>query len=521
MLQLGNYALGDTPLALTPLIPILAGYLLLRHCRKLVDTPRRSDEFLDAFIFFILFVGCCALIFYLPVHLSWYYWILRLDLLVVPAFASAVVILLWGLSGFAILWRPLLYLLLVWPFPLVLLHRTVAPFLANATALFGSLVVRFLGLPYTVPAESPNHFVSTGQQQFTIIISDVCSGMNAAMGFLVVGLPLAILWSGSKKSKVAWLAAGTLVASLSNLLRVSILLVLSATSGVDFALGTVHSALGLALFVVVFAGMLALAKAFGLQFAGAKTAPFPFPRLGRSEGFPLGLATVALAVAVLALGQIGLSRFALLSSDSTQTVVVQEPAALLPDVPGWSRVEEEEIHWQNLFGADSQSRLVVYRAGEASMVVQFVSTTDQNTLETYTPEQCSLYHGERIIGICGVDLGHGISARLVESRLKRDGDQPEINGATLYWLMPFTVGDRQYHARIALLADEEMMVEATASRGHTSNSPSQRFHNWLNSTFSLYPPAPSQPEFAQLDAYAIAFGRQMVEAIIRSPLASN
>lgn len=512
-MQLGGLALGDTPLAFVPLIPLLAGYLFVRRGHALATNQRRSDEFLDGFLFLALFLASCALIFFLPVQLSWYYWLMRLDLLAVPAFATAIVALLWGWSGVRVVWPLLLYLLLVWPYPFILLHQVMGPVLANLTAFFGGLVVRGLALPFRIPPESPNYFVSTGQQQFTLIISDVCSGTNAAMGFLVAGLPLALTWSGPRRSKLLWLLTGTLAAFLSNLLRVGILLCLSATAGVDFALGTVHPVLGLLLFVAVFAGMLGLARRYGLSLHNGQATPFPMPRLAKG-GYSLGVATVALATAVLAVGQTGLDQFGLLSPDSVPTVAVREATALLPEIPGWRREEEEDISWQDLFGSDSHSRLVAYRAGEASVVVQFVATPDRGSLGTYSPEQCSMYHGERIVGVCGVNLGHGISARLVETRLRRGEDQPILNGATLYWLMPFTVEERRYHARIALLIDEEMMAAQPLAASQSSTAPVQQLQNWLNTTFSLYPPAPSQPEFADLDAYAVAFGRQMVEAIV-------
>lgn len=521
LLQLGSFALSDTPLAFVVLVPILAAYLLIHDSRARATSRDQSDLFFDSLIFFALFIICCILLFLVPPRLSWYYWLQRFDLLVVPIFATAIVILFWGLGGATVARRPLLYLVLIWPPPLIWLHQSITPILVKLTATFGAMVVRGLALPIAVSAVDPTSFISTGPEKFTIIISDTCSGMNAMFGFLVIGLPLVLAASGRPSRKLAWLVIGTLAALLSNLVRVGVLLYLAAATDIEFALGTIHPILGTVLFAGVFVGMLWLSRYLQVSFI---TRPMMSTLRSQLTVQPEGYATrvwfAGLATMVLALGQTGLGQFGPLDVANFPALPVSRTWALLPQMPDWSQEEESEINWQDLFGPDSQSRLLVYRAGEASVVVQFVATPDKGSLDTYSPEQCNWFHGERIVGVSTVNLGYGISARLVESQVGRGRSRPALNSNTLYWLMPLTANGRLYHARIALLVDTEMLPDQPVAPAPMPENPVINMQDWLNSTLSPYPSAQSRPDFSRLDAYTIAFGRQMVEAIVAGPDAS-
>lgn len=514
MLQSSTLAAGDTPLAFVVLVPFLAAYLFVRDGRSRAAVRDRSDPFFDGLIFLFLSLICVILVFFVPARLSWYYWLQRLDLLIVPIFALAVVVLFWGLGGAGLVKRSLIYLVLVWPIPLVWIQQAIAPALTNLTSIFGALAVRVFSLPIAIAANDSSRFVSTGPERFTITISEECSGMNALLGFLIVGLPLALTWTGKNRNKFLWLLTGAVAALLSNFLRVGILLFLSTMTGIDFALGTVHPVLGTVLFAVVFLGMLGLGRTFGLRFNNRNTMSIGECQLGlRPQSYNNRMWLAGAFALVLALGQTTLAQFGPLNAESLPATPVSEAVALLPEIPGWSRETRRDISWQNLFGPDSESRLVQYQSGDASIVVQFVATPDKRLLDTYSLEQCDLFHGETLLGVSTVSLGNGISARLVESQLDRGKKKPLLNTNTLYWFMPIVVGGRPSHARIALLTDTEMLPDSQVKLGSPEANPILQIRDRLDSTFSPYPAAQSRPDFAELDAYTIAFGRKMVEVI--------
>ena len=431
LLQLGSYALGDTPVAFVAAVPLLAGYLMVHDWRARRAGEEQTDLFFDGVVFLALFIVCAVLLFVLPARLSWYYWLQRLDLLVLPLFAVALVFLFSGLGGISAVRSALLFLFLVWPYPLVLASQVLGPALVFLSGIVGLLVVKGLGLPVAVSAADPTRFVGTGAQRFTIVLAETCSGMNAMLGFLVIGLPLVLVWSGPRSRKVGWLATGMLAALASNLVRVGLLLYLATTMGVDIALGTVHPFLGAVLFAMVFLGMLGVARFFGIGFRGPESLRVSkSSRAGGRAGLAPRLWVAGLASAVLAVGQTTLAQFGPLNDDSLPAVPVGESWMLLPEMPGWVREWRPATDWQDLFGRDSQSLVALYRKGNASMVVQYVVAADKGALDRYSPEQCDLYHGGRLLGVSTVDIGHGIWARFVHTQLDRGEGQGEVSSGT-------------------------------------------------------------------------------------------
>jgi exosortase len=513
IMLLGSYVGTDTPLSFVALVPLLALYLLIHDAGRHAAVPERRDPFVDGIVFALLVIGCLCLLLVVPARFSWYYWLLRLDLLAVPLFATAVVALFWGLGGIAILWRALLYLVLVWPYLLLWLHQMLAPVLTAITTLFAAVVVRLLSLPFTVSPDDSARFLSTSARQFSIVIADSCSGTNALLGFIVVGLPLLLTWSGRPLDKLGWLLLGSMVAFISNLVRVGLLMYVSVQLGIEVAFGIIHPILGTVLFVTVFVGMLLLARAFRLSFESGCPSDDSRTLLAMRPGFR-SPRTVAVSVAALlmAVSQTTLAQYAPVTAQSLPSTAVGEAWNALPELPGWTREWQPEIGWQNLYGRDSQSRVVVYRSTEGSAVVQFIATPDLGLLNTYTPEQCTLFHGDDIVGVSTVSLGYGVSARLVEAHRERGEERRPLISNTLYWLMPVTVGGQVYHTRVAILADTDMVADGGGRPVQPIPQPVTQFQNWLSSLLSPYSSAGLTPEFAGLDGFTVSFGSRLVAA---------
>lgn len=514
LLQLVRVAGTESPLSFVAMVPFMATFLLLREARQVHARPEARDLFVDALLFLALASACLFLLFFLPSSLSWDYWLRRMDLLVVPLYAAALVILFWGLGGFVTVRRFLLYLLFIWPVPLLWLNQFLAPALAFITSLFGVFVVKLLGLPIDVSLAAPTLFVSRGPEEFTIVITNSCSGMSALLGFLLTGLPLALVWSGSAASKVTWLVVGAAAAFLSNLLRVGIILYLSTSVGVGLALGVVHPVLGAVLFGVVFMGMLFLARFFGLRFDSPSVVPFSSSLLAVRAGFRSPRVVLAFTFSLLmAVGQTGLDQYSPLRAESLPSVASGEVWSVLPELPGWTLDRGKEMAWQNLFGPESRSRVVTYQSGDSSVAVQFVATPDRRSLEAYSPEQCDVFHGETLVGVSSVNLGQGVAARLVESTLDSTENSPALYLDSLYWIMPINVGVRQYYARITVMAASDTLQDLAPMAQVSPANPVVGLQGWLATRLSPYPAAGTNSEFAALDAHTIGFGRMMVEAI--------
>ncbi|HUX87170.1 MAG TPA: archaeosortase/exosortase family protein, partial [Chloroflexota bacterium] len=447
---LSDLAISSTPLAFVICVPFLAGYLLIHRGGSLRPNRESSDPFLDVLIGGGLLVVSAYLIFVLPFQLSWYYWLARIDLLAFPLVVTALVILFWGFGSLATLWPALVYAALIWTYPLTLFQQFVGPLLTTLSAGFGASVVGVFALPFTVAQNDPLRFVSTGPNAFSIIISSVCSGQDALLGFILIGTPLLVAWTGSFTAKLSWLLTGAIVAWLSNLFRIALLLILASRYGESFTIGTVHPVLGTVLFVLAFVGMLFLTSSFEIQ------THVPGPPSSAPIGAPvqvsrLSYALAVSAIVVLAIGQLGLRSFSSLNAEMRPAVPVNTVLAVLPDLPGWTRTNVNPINWQDLFGMGSVAHVFAYEAKPASIVVQLVATPNRNLLDSYSPLNCDLFHGESIVGVTTADLGYGVNAQLIESRAG------VLNEGTLYWFMPLLVDNQIQHVRVALLADTQML----------------------------------------------------------------
>src|SRR5207244_7401324 len=124
----------DTPLSDLVLVPPIAAALLVAASRR-----HRYVAFLRLGRFDLVLAGMFAaaalgLVAAGPALWSKYFWAMRIDLLTLPLFAAAAIVLLFGARALVPLAFPIAFLLLAWPLPyLALLERGLTA-LTHATA---------------------------------------------------------------------------------------------------------------------------------------------------------------------------------------------------------------------------------------------------------------------------------------------------------------------------------------------------------------------------------------------------
>jgi exosortase/archaeosortase family protein len=356
------------------------------------------------------------------------------------------------------------YTLLVWPDPLVRLQDLIATPLATATAVIARPLATLAGANLVpVPdGGNPAVFSGAGPQAWTILIGDVCSGLNAGLAVALVCVPAAVYVGMTWRRALPWAAGGVLLALLSNVVRVTTLFVVADRFGPEFALGTVHPVLGAALLAIVFGVLWLFAPAGARREAESsegEVSPSQYGRRlaavkgvrGPSAWFVVGLAAL---VATFAVGSTRLAAFANLPPIGPPGGSVSEPLDYLRLPAGWTVVGQDALGWQNLFGSDSHSYALTLQSAQGAMVkAQLVTTPDQGRLDTYGPEACRVYHGEDVVGRRSVDLGAGGVAYLIDTRDTSPID-PAGRVSVLYWEAPFLLDGRLEHARVALFVVE-------------------------------------------------------------------
>ncbi len=177
----------ETPLAHLALVPILTGVLLFaaRGRYPHIDWLRLGR--VDVAVALLLFFAAFALLGVGPAIWSTYFWASRLDLLTLPLFVAAALVLLFGTRSLASFWFPLGFLLLAWPLPyLVFVEQTLTLF-THLTALGVGAIAMPTGLATVDPTGDAGTFVvSHAGAPFTVAVASACSGVNALVGFFIV-----------------------------------------------------------------------------------------------------------------------------------------------------------------------------------------------------------------------------------------------------------------------------------------------------------------------------------------------
>ncbi len=511
--QLLPYALQDNPLGFVPLVPVLAAALVAVRARRSQEAGSGRREWtVDVAIAAPLLLGAVFVSLILPVQLAWYFWLYRLDLLVLPLLAVAFVALLWGTGTLLRVWPALLYFVLVWPFPVFLFQRLFGePLTALATAE-AAAYIRLFRLPYTQDPAAPALFLATFRgEEFRYLIAQVCSGTSALTGFLLVGSAILLLGHGSLVDKVTWLVVGALLALASNAVRLFVLFTASVFWGPDRVLGTLHPVLGLLLFILVVGTMLWLAPRLGFHPAppaSGENRHFLWEAVSLTHTWQPALAVGALAL-VFAVLNFQMRDLAWTTTPEGVPAVTLTSEELAPPLPTWQRQFLERLNWQDLFGPSARGRLYLYERPEGpGVVVQQVLTQDFRSLRAYSVENCDLFHGAEVRSATPVGLGWGIVGTLVNS-IGPEG----LPGATLYWVQPVLLNGELYHARLALLLDVDEPAP-TLSRPALAAGRQRQTVLGLLTFASGRPSAWDDAQFANVDAHLYLLAREMVAAMM-------
>ena len=299
ILAMQDFLLADNALRFTPFALPLAMYLfwLRAHSHQ---APSSRDVLIDSFFFVPLMLAALFILFVTPAWLSWYFWLNRMDLAAMAQWVAAVAFVFLGYQQMLRTWPAWVLLVFAWPYPAVWLQGRLTSIFVDITAWTAQQVVGFLRLPYNTDPGSPQWFESNhlpADDNFTLIVGQLCSGTSVTMGFLVVGAGLVLMSRGRPSRRVWWLLSGLALAFFSNLVRVSILLILAARGSREFAVEQVHPVLGIVLFRMVVLTMLVLMQPFRLRFDpvphGKRLAWEP----GRGGGRPLKVVWVLAPVA--------------------------------------------------------------------------------------------------------------------------------------------------------------------------------------------------------------------------------
>lgn len=479
------YLRSDNPVGYVPFVPVVAAIFFWRLALRLPrDMVRGRELLLDTLVALPFGLVALYLLAILPSQLSWGYWLDRYDLLALPLAFVAVVVLLWGARTAWALRPALAFSFLIWPQTWTLIYSHLAGPLAAVSATVVDLVLSPLPIGVHALASEPQTFsAGSGAHQVLIGVGQTCSGTGVITAVLLLCLPALRLCGGSDARKAGWLATGICLALLSNILRLIVLLVV-ATVSPAFALGVLHPVLGVVFFAALVVAMLVLLPRLGLRWPPALPQE---ERAGWSLRPPLPvkplLAVLGMAALLFAVLDRGLTDYNWLASPSALPVLASaDPKQGALDVPGWSVATQDPLDWRQIFGNDSAANIYAYsRPDGVTVYAQDILTPDAGSLSAYSIENCDLFHWRTITGMRRIDLGHGMTGMLLDSK-SRDATATE---SVLYWTQVVQIDGRQFYNRVALFVDP-VDGRTTPSIGSQQLSLGKRLaYNFLQ-TFSNY-----------------------------------
>ena len=137
------------------------------------------------------------------------------------------------------------------PLPLLVISQTTLQM-----KFFVSEISTFLISSTGIPAVREGSYIHTPHA--AMLVGDPCSGLRSLLAFLCLGLVFAYESKTAFWKKILLVAAGLPLALASNVIRVYALGVLGEIYGMQFTVGAVHDASGIAVFVLAFLSFLIL-----------------------------------------------------------------------------------------------------------------------------------------------------------------------------------------------------------------------------------------------------------------------
>jgi exosortase/archaeosortase family protein len=453
-----------TLLACLGLVP---GAVLLVAAVRAATTrggPDIEDRTVDFIIGLPLLLTALAVMLIVPVSLSTFFWLWRLDLLTLPLFAAGAVSLVFGVRT---VWRlrfPIAFLLLAWPLPYLQVPAGSLDRFGTITIAALRRLVAVIPLSRSVHAGDGSLFLVAHEgHRFPLGVPSADTGASAVLGFLLLGCALLMLPRGALPRRLLWLATGMVLAWTLNLAWILLVLAAGATWGAAAATAWLHPIGGLVVSCLAALAMTAALPLFRLQIGAPVSRPArpgAAARRGTRSLVGTGLVLVVVAAGLGAAADDTLHGFQRVARDlgPPQVSEINQQDA---SVPTWSLTRTDRFDWtKQYFGPDSTWIRYEYRPAPgaaaasaqgpaAPVVMDVVTTSDLGSLRTYDIAATYRFRPYQLMEARSADLGGGVTGHAAVYQ-QQTGD-PWIG---VYWEWPVVTPHGQRYERVVLHLDD-------------------------------------------------------------------
>ena len=450
----------ETPLADLILVPCLAAGLFVAASRRHPYVEALRLGWFDLLVGVMLLALALALVVGGPVFWSKYFWAMRLDLVALPIFVAGAILLLFGARAIVPFGLPVLSLLLAWPLPyLALLERALGGFTQATIDVVTPLATR-AGVAAPSPGAGDGTFLlHHAGRTFSLSIGSACSGVNALVGFFILGVFALYFIEGHLSRRLLWLLLGAVLVWVANVVRILVLFAVASAFGERLAIALLHPIAGLValnLAVLLLLGQMRRFRLFWRELEPAEVdsplaAPAPPEKRASTTRLAGRVVLIAAAAAVFAVANGQLASAARgLTNDGLPAIPAFTTQPLAS--PGWSIRRSETIGWAGPYYGDHSSwvRYVLRprQIGRAAFTIWLDAVRSPNlgALDAYTLAHCYAFHGFAVDLARRVDLGEGVIGQSFVYSTSR-GYWHAVS-----WQWPVRRGDRVEHERVVLIA---------------------------------------------------------------------
>jgi len=496
----------DTPLAYVGLVPMLAALLAWINRSSRVPEPPVHDRQLDYILGVPMVVLTVVAGLVLPSRLGAMFWVNRIDLALLPVFATGATMLLFGVR---VAWRQrvaLAYLFLAWPWLYTaILLGTLGGFTSiTLRGLDAVLRVVHVASPVGGSANAGLYVVSHQGHLFPVDVVTACSGVDGMVGFFLIGAALAAVVEGGLRRKLLWLCTGLVLLWVTNLLRLLGIFWVGAHVGERVAIGVLHPVAGLVMFALGVGIMASLLRPFGLRVRPRPVMPSTAASADAAPAVFVVAGLVIGAALVLSVANAGLTVFDPVAGASGEPKLASFLAD--PATPaGWTVAYQTEFESNKpLFGEDSRWFRYLYVPAAAArtslrstlpVTADVIDAGGLGGFDAYGVTACYSFHGYTLDDVADVGLGDGIVGQALSWR----GGTSHQDWSIVYWIWPVETGSGTRFERVVL------SLQNTAA-GSVSLAP------WTPGVAA--PPGrsadPVTRRLAVNRAFLVAFARQIV-----------
>jgi exosortase/archaeosortase family protein len=515
----------ESPLAYLAAVPALSLFLAMARAVALHPEPQIHDRTVDYLIGVPLLLIAMVIVLVVPIYLSTFFWLWRLDLLSLPFFAAGAVALAFGSRA---LWRlrlPLAFLLLAWPAPYTMFFSHEMEAFTTLTIDATRAAVGVIPLARPLDSGDGSLFLVTREpaHSFVLSVGSACAGINGMVGFLLVAGAALAVFRGSAAAKLGWLCLGLGVIWILDVMRILTIFAAGRAWGESFTAGVVHPLIGILFFNLGLLAMVGVMPLFRLR-SDSRRLVRAWRLLSTARG-SLGNGAVArparaLAVLVLASLLVGFANAQLPEFERVSQVLgptrIQTSTIAMSPVPGWSLSQVGSYAWvKNYMGADATWRRYNYAprvessifddvgSRVAPITLDVISTSDLGALSTHSLEACYRFYSLPVAAAGRVDLGAGVIAKTVTYR----NQNTESDWTILYWEWPVKTQQRQFYERVVLYMVDPGPVALVAPK-----PPDGVPANPQLAIANAFGGSGDAARVARPRDYLIAFGRQMILA---------